>query len=202
MKATALFLPDMVSGMPESQIPRRHRPGWLRRTGIEILGWTLVLVGIAALVLPGPGMLTIVAGLAVLSQQYVWAERQLHPIKIKAFHAAAVGVKTWPRITISFLGGVWIIAVGIFWGLQPPVPGWWPVHDDWWLPGGWGTGTTMIVSGLIAFALIVYSIRRFGTKPDPVQVAKEAADEAAEDAQKDATQKADQESTNEPRRAE
>lgn len=184
--------------MANSQLPRRQRPGWLRRTGIEILGWTLVLVGIAALVLPGPGLLTVVAGLAVLSQQYVWAEKQLHPIKIKAFHAAALGVKTWPRITISFLGGVWIIAVGIFWGLQPPVPGWWPIHDDWWLPGGWGTGTTMIFSGLIAFVLIIYSIRRFGRKADPIKAAQEAADESAPEPDREAAR----ESANQPRRAE
>ncbi|HET7414443.1 MAG TPA: PGPGW domain-containing protein [Arthrobacter sp.] len=156
---------------------RQRKPGWLRRTGIEILGWTLVVLGLAALVLPGPGLLTLVAGLAVLSQQYVWAERQLHPIKVKAFHAAAEGVKTWPRISVSFLGVIWIVGVGIFWGLQPPVPGWWPLSDDWWLPGGWGTASTMIGSGVIALALIIYSIRRFRGKAHPERAAERAAEE-------------------------
>lgn len=202
MKVTVLFLRATVRGMAKSQIPRRQRPGWLRRTGIEILGWTLVVVGIGALVLPGPGLLTVVAGLAVLSQQYVWAEKQLHPIKVKAFHAAALGVKTWPRIVISFLGGVWIIAVGIVWGLQPPVPGWWPINDDWWLPGGWGTGSTMIFSGLIAFALIIYSVHRFGRKRDPIKAAKNAADESAREVQRDAAVEAAREPVKEPRSAE
>lgn len=157
---------------------KQHPPGWLRRTGIETLGWTLVVLGLAALVLPGPGLLTLVAGLAVLSQQYVWAERQLHPIKVKAFHAAAEGVKTWPRISVSFLGVVWIVGVGIFWGMQPPVPGWWPLSDDWWLPGGWGTASTMIGSGIIAFGLIIYSIRRFRGKPNPERAAAQAAEES------------------------
>ena len=46
-------------------------------------------------------------------------------------------------------------------GLQPAVPGWWPVADGWWLPGGWGTGGSLIASGLIAGAMIVYSYRNF-----------------------------------------
>ena len=37
-----------------------------RRLVLEIIGWLLVVVGIAALVLPGPGLLAIVAGLALL----------------------------------------------------------------------------------------------------------------------------------------
>lgn len=116
------------------------------------------------------------AGLAVLSQQYVWAERHLQPIKLKAFQAAAQGVRTWPRIVVSCLGVIWIIAVGIVWGMKPPVPGWWPFHSTWWLPGGWGAGISMIVSGLIALALLIYSIRRFRGRPNPAKAAKNAAD--------------------------
>ena len=43
---------------------------WVRRTGGEILGWTLVVVGLALLVLPGPGMLALVAGIALLAPHY------------------------------------------------------------------------------------------------------------------------------------
>ncbi|WP_051299149.1 PGPGW domain-containing protein [Arthrobacter castelli] len=155
---------------------KSHPAGWLRRIGLETLGWTLVVLGLAALVLPGPGLLTVVAGLAVLSQQYVWAERKLHPIKVIAYRAAHEGVQTWPRIAIGFLGVVWITGLGIFWGLHPPVPDWWPLSDTWWLPGGWGTGSTMIGSGIIAFALIIYSIRRFRGKQDPDPAAPKVAD--------------------------
>jgi hypothetical protein len=42
-------------------------PLWLRRTGVEVLGGTFILIGVAMLVLPGPGLLGIVSGLAVLS---------------------------------------------------------------------------------------------------------------------------------------
>lgn len=45
------------------------------------LGWTLLFAGIAMLALPGPGWVTIGLGLAVLSRDYVWAERTLERIK-------------------------------------------------------------------------------------------------------------------------
>ncbi|MCL3816868.1 PGPGW domain-containing protein [Aeromicrobium wangtongii] len=134
---------------------------FLRRVGIEVLGWTLVVVGLAALVLPGPGLLCLFAGLAVLSQQYEWAERRLRPVEVMALKSAAQGVETWPRIVASCIGALAIGAVGIVWGIRPDVPGWWPLAERWWLPGGWGTGATLIASSLMALALIVYSYKRF-----------------------------------------
>ena len=110
-----------------------------KRLGLEILGWTLVVLGLAALVLPGPGLLMLFAGLYVLSQQYEWAERKVEPVKVAAFRAAAEGVQTWPRILASVAGVLVMVAIGITWGLRPDVPGWWPIAEHWWLPGGWGT---------------------------------------------------------------
>ncbi|SHF47863.1 Putative transmembrane protein (PGPGW) [Jatrophihabitans endophyticus] len=143
----------------------------LKRVALEGLGWLLVVGGIVALVLPGPGLLAIVAGLALLSQQYDWARRRLEPAKQRALQAAADGVSTWPRILMSATGAAFLVALGVLWGLKPDVPGWWPLADSWWLPGGWGTGASLIVSGLVAAALIVYSYRNFreikATDPTP-----------------------------------
>ena len=136
-------------------------PAWLRRTGIEVAGWTLVVLGLAALVLPGPGLLMIVAGLAVLSLRYAWAHRWLHPVRVRAFRAAAQGVQTWPRIAGTVCGALAVIAAGVVWGIWRQVPKWWPLRESWWLPGGWVTGTTLIVSGCIGLALIAYSYARF-----------------------------------------
>lgn len=133
----------------------------LRRLAIEIAGWTLVLAGIAALVLPGPGLLALFAGLAILSQQYEWAERRVRPVEVMALRSAAEGVKTVPRIVMSCLGALSIAAVGIVWGVGLGVPDWWPLADRWWLPGGWATGVTLIASSVLALALVGYSIRRF-----------------------------------------
>lgn len=69
------------------------RPGgWMPRTAeVEDLAWqairhirrifvvmaaaTLAVVGIALLVLPGPGMLVLAAALALLATEFVWARR-------------------------------------------------------------------------------------------------------------------------------
>jgi len=45
------------------------------------VGFTLVALGIAMLVLPGPGIVTIMLGLAILSAEYVWARRLLDRMK-------------------------------------------------------------------------------------------------------------------------
>jgi uncharacterized protein (TIGR02611 family) len=139
----------------------KHLSGAAKRVVLETLGWILVVAGIAALVLPGPGLLGLFAGLALLSQQYEWAERRVEPIKEKALKAAEEGVETPLRITLSVLAALILIACGVLWIWSPPAPGWWPVDDAWWLFGGVGTGITQIVSGMIAIAMIGYSYKRF-----------------------------------------
>ncbi|MGZ4446654.1 MAG: PGPGW domain-containing protein [Nocardioides sp.] len=132
-----------------------------RRIVLETLGWLLVAAGIAALVLPGPGLLMVFAGLVLLSQQYEWAERRLEPVKERALKGAADGVETVPRIVASVLVALLLVGAGVLWILSPAAPGWWPVDERWWLAGGWGTGVTQVASGLIALATIAYSVRRF-----------------------------------------
>ena len=132
-----------------------------KRVLVEGLGWILVVVGIAALVLPGPGLLALFAGVALLATQYDWAERRLEPIKTRALDAAADSVKTWPRLLLSTLGVLWLIGVGIGWALQPDAPTWWPLSNGWWLPGGMTTGISLAASGVIAGAMLVYSYLNF-----------------------------------------
>ena len=126
-----------------------------------MLGWALVAGGLAALVLPGPGLLMLFAGLALLSQQYTWAERRVEPVKERAVQAAKDGVQTWPRIVLSLLGVLWLIGTGVVWAVRPPAPGWWPVDEGWWLFGGWAAGLTLIASGLLAGALMGYAFVKY-----------------------------------------
>jgi len=131
-----------------------------RKLAFHTVGWVLLLAGVAALVLPGPGLLMMLAGILVLSQENAWAERQVEPLKRRAFEAAEQGVQTWPRILGSTLSACAVIAVGIVVGMDPLIPEWGPIGPH--LPfAGWGTGAGIIVSGLIALALIGFSIRRF-----------------------------------------
>jgi uncharacterized protein (TIGR02611 family) len=132
-----------------------------KRVLIEIAGWVLVVVGIAALVLPGPGLLALFAGVALLSTQYDWAAKRLEPVKKAAHRAAADGVKTWPRIVLSTIGVLWLMGLGVVWCVRPGAPSWWPLEERWWLPGGIATGCSLLASGVIAAAMIVYSYRNF-----------------------------------------
>ncbi len=58
-----------------------------RRIAITIVGILVVLVGVALLVLPGPGWLLIFVGLSILGTEYVWAQRLLQVAKEQANNA-------------------------------------------------------------------------------------------------------------------
>ena len=132
----------------------------MRKTWVTLVGWLLVLVGLAALILPGPGLLLLLAGLVVLSQEYEWAERRVGPVKDKAFDVARSGVATYPRIAMSALGAGVVIAIGVVLGLNPEIPEIGPFGPR--LPlGGWATGSSIVASGLVALGLLLYSIKRF-----------------------------------------
>jgi drug/metabolite transporter (DMT)-like permease len=49
-----------------------------------VLGFTLLVIGAAMLVLPGPGSLTIGLGLVVLAAEFIWARRLLKRLKEQA----------------------------------------------------------------------------------------------------------------------
>ena len=49
----------------------------VRKLVVAILGGSVVLVGIAMLVLPGPAILVIPLGLAILATEFLWAKRWL-----------------------------------------------------------------------------------------------------------------------------
>ena len=136
-----------------------------KRIAIEGAGWILVLVGLAALVLPGPGLLALFAGVALLSSQYEWAQKRLEPVKKAAMRTAADSVASAFRIAMSVVLALGLIGIGLVWGLQPPAPSWWPVAERWWLLGGWGAGASLILSGLIALGTITYSYLNFRDLP-------------------------------------
>jgi uncharacterized protein (TIGR02611 family) len=58
-----------------------------KRVAVTIAGFAVLLAGLAMLVLPGPGIVVIIAGLAILATEYVWAQRLLRIAKEKANQA-------------------------------------------------------------------------------------------------------------------
>lgn len=59
-----------------------------RRLGVAIVGGALVIAGIFMLFFPGPGILTLAAGLALLSTEFVWAQRWLGKMRRKISQVA------------------------------------------------------------------------------------------------------------------
>lgn len=50
---------------------------WLRRAVVAVIGFTVLLIGLAMVVLPGPAVVVIPLGLAILATEFVWARRLL-----------------------------------------------------------------------------------------------------------------------------
>ncbi|HEX6790177.1 MAG TPA: PGPGW domain-containing protein [Candidatus Krumholzibacteria bacterium] len=59
-----------------------------RKIAIAIIGTTIVLLGVAMLVLPGPGILTIILGLMLLGVEFAFARRWLARLKATSRKAA------------------------------------------------------------------------------------------------------------------
>jgi tellurite resistance protein TerC len=56
----------------------------LKVIATAIVGFTVIAVGVAMLVLPGPGLVTIGLGLLILSAEFAWAKRALDQLKARA----------------------------------------------------------------------------------------------------------------------
>jgi uncharacterized protein (TIGR02611 family) len=52
-----------------------------RRLVIAVVGMTVLLLGIALLVLPGPAFIVIPLGLAILAVEFAWARRLLKRVR-------------------------------------------------------------------------------------------------------------------------
>ncbi len=61
---------------------------WAKRIVVSIVGSTVLAVGIALLVLPGPALLVIPIGLGILSLEFAWARLWLRKVKAKSEQVA------------------------------------------------------------------------------------------------------------------
>ena len=79
---------------PANDRSRSYR--WAKRVAVTLIGFSVLVVGVAMLVLPGPGLIVIPAGLAILGLEYAWARVWLARVKAKGgelARAAANGLK-------------------------------------------------------------------------------------------------------------
>lgn len=103
------------------------------RLGVGVVGALVVAFGVVTIPLPGPGWLTVIAGLVVLATEFLWAERLLaftrhHVGRWTAWVAAR---PLWLRavlalLTVAFVYGVLVVVLHLT-GVPGWVPGWVPL---------------------------------------------------------------------------
>jgi len=54
-----------------------------KRLIVAVIGFTILLIGVAMVVLPGPAFIVIPVGLGILATEFVWARRVLEKVKDK-----------------------------------------------------------------------------------------------------------------------
>ena len=64
--------------------PEEARRHIIIRVGTIVVGFIVLLGGLAMMVLPGPGIVGILAGLGILSRELAWAERMIEYVKKRA----------------------------------------------------------------------------------------------------------------------
>jgi len=127
--------------------------GTAKRGAVLVAGGLLTIIGIVLLVLPGPGLLLVLAGLLVLSSEFPAVDKYIDPIQHRAMQAAEQSVSSPLRMVGSILAGVALIVAGVVWGLVKTLP-----------LGGWPTGSSLILSGLVLLGLLAYSHRNLREK--------------------------------------
>jgi len=103
------------------------------RVGVGIVGGLIVALGIVTIPLPGPGWLTVIAGLFVLATEFTWAERLLEFTKkhVKRWTDWVTNQPVWVRVlialaTAAFVYGVVVVTLHLT-GVPHWVPGWVPL---------------------------------------------------------------------------
>lgn len=81
---------------PWRQVLDRISLPTLRKIVIAILGGSVLLIGVAMILLPGPAILVIPLGLAILATEFLWAKRMLARIRARFSKIPQPGVSPDP----------------------------------------------------------------------------------------------------------
>ena len=102
--------------------------GWRRverdaaALGAALVGFAFLIAGITMLVVPGPGMLVIAIGLAILATQFAWAKRLLSSAEGSAKAAIAATTSDRRARTVLALSGALMVLGGSVAAIA--LPGW------------------------------------------------------------------------------
>ncbi|MGY1856283.1 TIGR02611 family protein [Modestobacter sp. SYSU DS0290] len=104
------------------------------RVGVGIVGGLVVAVGVVTIPLPGPGWLTVIAGLFVLASEFTWAERLLQFTRhhVGRWTTWLTRQPIWVRLSFALLTAAFVYAVLCVTLHVMGVPGWVPGWVPLW----------------------------------------------------------------------
>src|SRR5690348_12641871 len=116
--------PSLIDRLRAQRATHRERSK-LVRLGFIIVGFTVLVAGLAMVVLPGPALAVIPIGLAILSLEFAWAARLLEVAIEKAEQAKQSAKETTKAqriivaVAIALAVAAVVVAVAV-WG----IPSW------------------------------------------------------------------------------
>jgi hypothetical protein len=119
----------------------------LRRIALTVLGLAILGVGIALLVLPGPGFLVVALGFFVLSLEYEWARSRFERARRRAADLADQAAANRLSSAFTLLFGLGMVAAGVGWIVDDSLP----ASSPW-------SGGSLIFSGLVVLSTMVVSL--------------------------------------------
>lgn len=121
----------------------------MKRLAVAVIGCVLLLVGVALLVLPGPGFVLIAGALALLATQFEWAKRPLDYAKDKASVGIEEVATSKFRASLAVVCALGMVATGVveLAGVRLP-------HLNAL------TALMLILSGLFLVGTLVYAVVR------------------------------------------
>jgi uncharacterized protein (TIGR02611 family) len=114
--------PSLVERLRAQREQHLERPK-IVRAAIALAGFTLLLGGVAMLVLPGPAFAVIPVALAILSLEFAWAGRLLEKALVQAEKAKVTAARTsrTQRVVVATAVGL-AVAAAIAASIQGAIP--------------------------------------------------------------------------------
>jgi uncharacterized protein (TIGR02611 family) len=66
----------------KAAVSLKDLPAPLRKLIVGVIGGTIVLIGVAMIVLPGPAFIVIPVGLGILATEFAWARRAVRRARV------------------------------------------------------------------------------------------------------------------------
>ena len=118
-----------------------------RRLVVTLVGFSILGAGLSMLVLPGPGIIVVLLGFAVLAREFTWAERALDK-------TAASAASATTKVTATKVGKLTLAASALSMIIDGGVVMF--IYSDHQL-----IGASVTVAGVIALSTILPAVQRW-----------------------------------------